>query len=836
MEIELIICSVCKQKVEKYIGLKCKHCFNKHARNYVAENKEKVKATKDKYVNKMIEIAKNEIDRKCNLCGETKPVDNFRPERRECKICEDKKCRERYKKSVEKSHVQCCAILKSKQGGMCKYNAMHTDVSGKKYCNLHYKKLPEEVKIPETCVPDKIEIPEPQLPETCVPEEIKIPEPQLPDEIHLIKLDNNNIFIDNVKIEKTQEKYNITQIFKIFNLKTIAWTRTPRTKQFISCVAKDLQVTEDNLIYYDKYKKSSWAHIRIVIHALQWLSPYFESEVSKKISGEIIQTTEIFGQTQIIFENKSYQTEEHTEQEQKQESQIVFVDKFCQTEEHTEQKQEHQIIPVDKSYQTEEHAKQKQESQIVPLKQGGVLKFNNIEIQCRSSDGMINATQLCQAGGKKYNDWVRLKTTIEFLNELSSVAGIPATELSNITQGCDPKLQGTWVHRLVAYHYAQKLSPQFAVQVSCWLDNMQQENKINTQTIIDLQEENKSYQTEEYQVVSVDKSRQTEEHTEPEQKQESQIVPLKQGGVLKFNNIEIQCRSSDGKINATQLCQAGGKRFKNWYQNKTTIEFLNELSSSAGIPADELITYESGANENRATWVHPEVAIDIAQWISSKFRVRVNKWIYELALTGQVKIGEEKSQKELDTIWKNKCLQLETKHSQLQLDFENIKLEHQKISIENKKITVNLNKIRRTHQYVSMNLNGPCYYVYTVADVRTCQHMKTRAGKAGTGGISSIDSRLRTHRGDDVNMQLQLIISSSEVNISCLENTMKLIFRKYLIAASHEVFRPELDVNKLIDTAKTHIALLCSQQVDGYHFVDQSRLNKYNKDVLKTIR
>ena len=31
---------------------------------------------------------------------------------------------------------------------------------------------------------------------------------------------------------------------------------------------------------------------------------------------------------------------------------------------------------------------------------------------------------------------------------------------------------GTWAHRLVVYHYAQKLSPQFAVQVSCWLDNL----------------------------------------------------------------------------------------------------------------------------------------------------------------------------------------------------------------------------------------------------------------------------------------------------------------------------------------------------------------------------
>jgi hypothetical protein len=45
-----------------------------------------------------------------------------------------------------------------------------------------------------------------------------------------------------------------------------------------------------------------------------------------------------------------------------------------------------------------------------------------------------------------------------------------------------------------------------------------------------------------------------------------------------------------------------------------------------------------GPNESRGTWVHPKVAINIAQWISPKFSVQVSEWIYQLLTTGSVKL------------------------------------------------------------------------------------------------------------------------------------------------------------------------------------------------------
>lgn len=94
---------------------------------------------------------------------------------------------------------------------------------------------------------------------------------------------------------------------------------------------------------------------------------------------------------------------------------------------------------------------------------------NEIEINQRLMDGYINATALCQASGKQYSDYSRLKTTIEFVTELSSDTGIPITELVQIVRGGVPQFQGTWVHPQVAINLAQWASPKFAVLVSKWV-------------------------------------------------------------------------------------------------------------------------------------------------------------------------------------------------------------------------------------------------------------------------------------------------------------------------------------------------------------------------------
>lgn len=50
-------------------------------------------------------------------------------------------------------------------------------------------------------------------------------------------------------------------------------------------------------------------------------------------------------------------------------------------------------------------------------------------IHQRVRDGYVNATAMCKAGGKQYNDYSRLKTYPEFLTALAGSTGIPVDQL-----------------------------------------------------------------------------------------------------------------------------------------------------------------------------------------------------------------------------------------------------------------------------------------------------------------------------------------------------------------------------------------------------------------------
>lgn len=98
----------------------------------------------------------------------------------------------------------------------------------------------------------------------------------------------------------------------------------------------------------------------------------------------------------------------------------------------------------------------------------------------------------------------------------------------------------------------------------------------------------------------------------------------------KVENSVIDQRADDGYINATAMCKAVGKFMGDYNRLSTTQAYLNELSSDMGIPASQLVqVLRPGGDGLQGTWVHPQVAIHLAQWLSPKFAVQVSKWVCE---------------------------------------------------------------------------------------------------------------------------------------------------------------------------------------------------------------
>jgi prophage antirepressor-like protein len=124
---------------------------------------------------------------------------------------------------------------------------------------------------------------------------------------------------------------------------------------------------------------------------------------------------------------------------------------------------------------------------------------------------------------------------------------------------------------------------------------------------------------------------------------------------MTINSCTIVMREEDGYVNVSELCKAGKKEFKAWNRLAKSKAFLQVLSNEVKKSTSSLIQYQTGHGSNQSTWAHPQVAINIAQWISPVFDVQVSKWIYELTFTGSVKIRQEKTYEEIETVFKRRA-------------------------------------------------------------------------------------------------------------------------------------------------------------------------------------
>jgi len=135
-----------------------------------------------------------------------------------------------------------------------------------------------------------------------------------------------------------------------------------------------------------------------------------------------------------------------------------------------------------------------------------------------------------------------------------------------------------------------------------------------------------------------------------------QLPPLEVG-----KGYTIEHREEDGYINVTNLCKAGNKKFYGWHRLDKTKAFLRLLSAEAQICASALIkTNKGGNNKNQQfTWVHPQIAINIAQWISPAFDLKVSGWVYEIMMTGKVDITNTTSFKKLQEENKQQSIKIQ---------------------------------------------------------------------------------------------------------------------------------------------------------------------------------
>lgn len=110
---------------------------------------------------------------------------------------------------------------------------------------------------------------------------------------------------------------------------------------------------------------------------------------------------------------------------------------------------------------------------------------------------------------------------------------------------------------------------------------------------------------------------------------------MKTNQIFQYNGSPITFYKDDNvMVNATEMAKPFGKLVGDWLRLKAITEFTEALSADMHIPISALIQVVKGGNSEQGTWLHEDVALEFARWLSPSFAIWCNKRIKELLQYG----------------------------------------------------------------------------------------------------------------------------------------------------------------------------------------------------------
>lgn len=151
--------------------------------------------------------------------------------------------------------------------------------------------------------------------------------------------------------------------------------------------------------------------------------------------------------------------------------------------------------------------------------------------------------------------------------------------------------------------------------------------------------------------------------------------------VFNYNGSNITFSSENGvMVNATEMARAFDKRPIDYLRLPTTIELINAIVRKSHISESQLIITKQGSSINGGgTWLHEDIALDFAQWLSVDFRLWCNDRIKEL-----LKYGMTATQPTLEQMVDNPDLVIELAVKLKTERAEKAKLEQEREMLNNK--------------------------------------------------------------------------------------------------------------------------------------------------------
>lgn len=106
--------------------------------------------------------------------------------------------------------------------------------------------------------------------------------------------------------------------------------------------------------------------------------------------------------------------------------------------------------------------------------------------------------------------------------------------------------------------------------------------------------------------------------------------------VFSYNS-NITFASKDGvvMVNATEMAKQFGKTTKDWLRTDASKSFIHSLSDVRQLCLTDLVkVIQGGDPQKQGTWMHEDVAMEFARWLSPAFAIWCNDRIKELLKYG----------------------------------------------------------------------------------------------------------------------------------------------------------------------------------------------------------
>lgn len=99
------------------------------------------------------------------------------------------------------------------------------------------------------------------------------------------------------------------------------------------------------------------------------------------------------------------------------------------------------------------------------------------------------------------------------------------------------------------------------------------------------------------------------------------------------NNITFQFGNGNVMINATDMAKHFNKRPTDYLRTQSAIDLINAIAVRQKCVTADLVRVVQGGN-SQGTWMHEDIALDFAQWLSVDFKLWCNDRIKELLKYG----------------------------------------------------------------------------------------------------------------------------------------------------------------------------------------------------------